>query len=189
MKALILVGSKDPAGRTAKAVKALIEGIKDGGGTAEPVWLTERDIRMCDQCNADGWGECLKKGTCHHRDDFAGLVGKIRKADVAVFATRVYWSDWAERLQAFVNRKRRICVNKEGRKGIADKPAVAVCVAGGGGGGSYESAQHLVTALGHCGMDVLDAIPARRQNLDLKLEVLKATGRWLAARGREAGKT
>jgi len=185
MKVLLLIGSRDPEGRTAKAAKALVAGIKEGGGTAETVWLTKLDIRMCDQCNADGWGVCLDEGRCKYDDDFADLLDRIRASDATVFATPVYWSDWAERLQAFVNRMRRICVNKKGRKGIADKPAVAVCVAGGGGGGSYESAQHLVTALGHCGMDVLDAIPARRQNLDLKLEVLKATGRWLAARRAE----
>lgn len=183
MKALILVGSKDPEGRTAKAVKALESGITEGGGDAELVWLAERDIRMCEQCNPDGWGTCLAEGTCKWPDDFAGILDRVRACDVAVFATPVYWSDWAERLQAFVNRMRRVAVNKKGRKGLADKPAVVVCVAGGGGGGSYESAQHLVTALGHCGMDVLDAIPCRRQNLDLKLEVLRATGRWLATRG------
>jgi len=182
MHALILIGSRDPEGRTAKAVKALMAGITEGGGTAEPVWLTEREIRMCEQCNPDGWGQCLSDGTCKFPDDFADLLDRVRKCDVAVFATPVYWSDWAERLQAFVNRMRRVAVNKQGRQGIADKPAVAICVAGGGGGGSYESAQHLVTALGHCGMDVLDAIPCRRQNLELKLEVLKATGRWLAKR-------
>ena len=53
-------------------------------------------------------------------------------------------------------------------------------VAGGGGGGSYESMRRLEDTLHHCGFDVVDLVPARRQNLDLKLAVLELTGKWFA---------
>jgi hypothetical protein len=39
----------------------------------------------------------------------------------------------------------------------------------------------LEKVLSTCGFAVFDMVPVRRQNLDLKLQVLEATGRWLAA--------
>jgi hypothetical protein len=38
----------------------------------------------------------------------------------------------------------------------------------------------LEKVLSTCGFEAVDMVPARRQNLDLKLQVLEATGRWLA---------
>ena len=35
-----------------------------------------------------------------------------------------------------------------------------------------------------CGFDVVDVVPARRQNLDLKQVVLTVTGKWLATYAR-----
>jgi hypothetical protein len=34
--------------------------------------------------------------------------------------------------------------------------------------------------LGTCGFDCLDMIPVRRQNLEMKLAMLRAAGQWLA---------
>jgi hypothetical protein len=39
----------------------------------------------------------------------------------------------------------------------------------------------LEKVLSRCGFNVVDMVPVRRQNLELKQEVLKMTGRWLAA--------
>ena len=39
-------------------------------------------------------------------------------------------------------------------------------------------------ALMTCGFDVVDMVPARRQNLDMKLDVLRIVGRWLATKPR-----
>jgi hypothetical protein len=33
-----------------------------------------------------------------------------------------------------------------------------------------------------CGFDVVDMVNVRRQNLDIKLPMLEATGRWLATK-------
>jgi len=53
-------------------------------------------------------------------------------------------------------------------------------VAGGGGGGAPECALILEKVLSRCGFDVVDMVPARRQNLEMKTEVLRMTGQWLA---------
>ena len=108
------------------------------------------------------------------------VVERIRAADVVVFGTPVYFGDQSESMRAFTDRLRRICRAQEHRQGIAGKPAVGICVAGGGGGGAPSCTVSLEKVLRTCGFDIVDMVPARRQNLDLKLEILETTGRWLA---------
>jgi multimeric flavodoxin WrbA len=99
-----------------------------------------------------------------------------------VFATPVYFSDLSESMRAFLDRLRRTCRHAEGQQGLADKAAIGVCVAGGGGGGAPACTVSLEKVLKTCGFDVLDMIPVRRQNLDMKTQVLRYTGEWLVSR-------
>jgi len=178
MKAMIVSGSRNPKGQTAAAVGALVEGLR--GAEAEVVFLPAQTIERCRQCDERGWGDCRAKGSCVIEDDFAGLLAKLRAADAAVFATPVYFSDLSESLRAFLDRLRRITRHEAGQQGLAGKPAVGICVAGGGGGGAPSCALSLEKVLSTCGFDVVDVVPARRQNLQMKKEVLRATGKWLA---------
>jgi len=117
------------------------------------------------------------------KDDFSSLVGKIRKADSVVFATPVYFSDLSESMRAFLDRLRRITRHETGKRGISDKPALGICVAGGGGGGAPACAVSLEKVLSICGFNVVDTIPIRRQNLEVKLSALEAIGKWLTTCG------
>ena len=180
MNALIISGSRDLEGRTAQAIAALAEGLEGTRASCETVFLPTLDIERCRQCDDDGWGECRAEGSCVIEDDFARLVAAIRAADVVAFATPVYYGDLSESLRAFLDRLRRICTHEAGEHGIVGTPAVGVCVAGGGGGGGPRCAVSLEGVLHTIGLDVVDLVPARRQNLDLKLDVLRVTGRWLA---------
>ena len=180
MKTMILSGSRNLHGQTAQAVHAVAEGLRDKGAEAELVFLPTRSIERCRQCDDAGWGTCRTEGQCVIEDDFAALVQGIRSADCAVFATPVYFGDLSESLRAFLDRLRRITRHETGKAQITDTPAVGVCVAGGGGGGAPSCAASLEKVLATCGLDVVDMIPVRRQNLTAKVEVLSATGKWLA---------
>ena len=181
MKVLVMIGSRNHDGQTAKVANAYIEGLKDGDAAVEHVYLPEMKINRCLQCNKDGWGTCLSDGKCCQTDDFSSLVDKVRAADAVVFATPVYWGDLSESLKAFLDRLRRICTSKEeGRNGIRGKTAVGIAVAGGGGGGSLNCIENLQRTCDHMGINVVDMIPSRRQNLDLKIEVARLSGKWLA---------
>lgn len=180
MKAMIISGSRNPEGQTAQAAESLLAGLRSRGGDGEIVFLPERHLERCRQCDEAGWGLCRREGRCVIEDDFAALVDKLRAAEVAVFATPVYFSDLSESLKAFLDRLRRTCVHASGKSGLAGKCAVGVCVAGGGGGGAPHCAVNLETVLTTCGFDVVDVVPARRQNLSMKLEVLRTVGGWLA---------
>ena len=180
MKILAIIGSKNNEGQTARAVNALLAGAKAKGADCEELYLTKVRLEHCNQGGKDGWGTCSSKGVCEIKDDFAKVVGKIRESDAVVFATPVYFSDLGESMKAFLDRLRRISVSKTGRESIAGKKAIGICVAGGGGGGAPRCSYLLQETLATCGFDVIDMVPARRQNLDMKVKALKIAGEWLA---------
>ena len=188
MQAIIITGSRNPEGQTARATGAVRTGLEAEGVQVEERFLPELELERCRQCEANGWGTCRTEGTCIIEDDFADLVNRLERADMAVFATPVYFGDLSESLRAFLDRLRRIGRHETSVPRVAGKPALGICVAGGGGGGAPSCATSLDKVLNTCGFDLVDVVPARRQNLDLKVQILETTGRWLAAyvAGRES---
>ena len=181
MRILMISGSRNPAGQTARAADAMLQGAADAGSEVERVFLPTLTIERCRQCDERGWGTCKSEGRCTiGDDDFAQIVRKIRAADAVVFATPVYFSDMSESMRALTDRLRRICTHEAGRVGIEWKPAIGLCVAGGGGGGAPECCVSLKKVTYKCGFDIVDMIPTRRQNLEAKLERLRLAGAWLA---------
>ena len=180
MQMIMLMGSRNPVGQTARAADAFLQGAASRGSQVEQLFLPQMKIERCRQCRNDGWGKCRTEGRCVIKDDFATVAAKIRHANAVVFATPVYFYDLSESLRSFLDRLRRTCVHKSGRGGIVGKRAIGICVAGGGGSGALACAVNLEKILTRCGFDVLDMIPVRRQNLEMKLRVLRMTGEWLA---------
>jgi len=180
MKALMILGCRSRTGRTASAAGALVEGMEASGCEVESIFLPELEVERCRQCDGDGWGRCRDKDECAIEDDFPGIIEKIRTADALAFTTPVYFSDLSESMRAFLDRLRRIARNDSG--GIRGKDALGICLAGGGGGGAPACAASMVRMLSGCGFEVVDVVPVRRQNMDLKLRVLRETGSWFASR-------
>jgi len=181
MKLLIISGSRNPEGQTARASRAVLDGFVEAGGEGKMIFLAPMHIERCRQCKDDGWGLCTEKGRCVIEDDIHSLIAEIRAADMVLFSTPVYFSDLSESLKTFLDRLRRTCLHDDGNAGIKEKPAVGVCVAGGGGGGAPQCCVSMEWILKTTGFDLIDVIPARRQNLEAKIPVLKETGRQLAA--------
>ncbi len=179
MKALAILGSRNPDGQTARATLAVVNAMEQGGAVVEQVFLPASNIRCCQQCDNDGWGTCLREGECCLDDGFSEIVANLKAADIVVFATPVYYADLSESLRAFLDRLRRTCTHADGSEGITGKRAVGVCVAGGGGGGAPECCANLQRILGICGFDVVDMVPVRRQDLEEKFFSLDATGKAL----------
>ena len=180
MKTLIILGSRNPEGQTATAAKAMRAGLESVGADVSMVFLPPLEIERCRQCDNDGWGLCRQEGRCVIEDDLAEVVDQIRESDAVVFATPVYFGDLSESLRAFLDRLRRIARHKNGKAGVAGKPAVGICVAGGGGGGAPNCTVSMERVLHHIRFDVVDMVPARRQNLTMKTEVLEVVGAWFA---------
>ena len=175
MKSLVIISSKNREGLTARAVNNLINSVD--GIEFEIVYLTGLKILSCCQCDEDGWGKC-KEGFCIIKDDFNSILKKMKKVDLFIFATPVYFSDISESLKSFLGRLRRITVNKRSLD-IINKTTIGICVAGDSGGGSYECVVRLKDILNACGFSVYDMIPIRRQNFEVKIEMLKTLGKLL----------
>lgn len=197
MKILVLSGSRNRQGQTAKAIDAVCKGVKKGGGTTETIFLTEKNLERCRQCNPDGWGICRSEHRCIIEDDFPAIVKKVKAADVVVFANPVYFGDLAESLNVFLERYRRIrfmlgmpmMPGMPGRPGMPPAgqgapaiPAIGICYAGGSGNGTVSCSFFLERILQMAGFDVVDMIPLRRQNFDMKLPHLEHVGAWLATK-------
>lgn len=181
MNILLLSGSKDRNGRTAGAINAIITGAERAGANTESVFLTELNLQHCRQCDANGWGTCRREGHCIVDDDFQMLVDKIHESDVVVFATPVYFRDLSESMKVFLDKLRRISAFNPDpiTKGIS---AAGLSMAGGGGGGATSACMSLESTLQMCRFDVIDMIPIRRQNFEIKLPMLELTGEWLATK-------
>ncbi len=180
MKAILICGSRNTNGQTARAAEAVLRGVTNAAGSVEKAFLPTLKLEHCRQCNDNGWGLCRQEGRCVVDDDFSGLVEKIRHADAVVFATPVYYSDLSESLRAFADRLRRICTHELGCASVRGKPMIGLCVAGGGGGGAPACCVSLEKVMATCGFDIVDMIPVRRQNIEAKLRGLELAGQWLA---------
>jgi NAD(P)H-dependent FMN reductase len=188
MQILILSGSRNRRGKTARAIKAIRKGIIGAKGKSETIFLPELKLERCRQCEADGWGICRREGRCIIEDDFAEVAEKVKKADVVVFANPVYFGDLAESMKTFLERFRRTRFMRPGTAppGLfppsGGTPAIGLCYAGGSGNGTVSCAFFLERILQMCGFDVVDMIPVRRQNLETKLPMLELTGKWLVTK-------
>src|SRR4030042_1172554 len=141
MKALILSGSRNREGQTARAIKAVQKGLADAKAKSEVVFLTELNLERCRQCDPDGWGLCRKEGRCIIEDDFPSLVEKVKAADVLVFANPVYFGDLSESMRCFLDRYRRTRFKPgagppPGFGMAGGTPAIGIFCAGGSGHGT-----------------------------------------------------
>jgi len=187
MEILVLSGSRNREGKTARAINAICKGIHDAKGESEVIFLPELNLERCRQCDLDGQGPCTREGYCVIKDDFPTIAKKVRAVDVFVCATPVYFGDLTESLRAFLDRFRRTVfmppksTPKASNLLVKDKPAIGLCYAGGGGGFTITCAASLERVLQICGFDIIDLILVRRQNLEIKLPMLELTGRWLVS--------
>lgn len=180
MKCIVISGSRNPQGQTARATRAVTEGLAAGGVEIGEVYLPTRSVERCRQCDSDGWGICRREGRCIIEDDFAAITEDLCASELAIFATPVYFSDLAESLRAYLDRLRRVSRHDAGRADLDNKRALGVCVAGGGGGGGPACCASLEKVLRTIGFDVFDLVPVRRQNLDQKLAGMRELGKTLA---------
>jgi multimeric flavodoxin WrbA len=188
MQILILSGSRNREGQTARAINAVQKGITGAKGKSEVIFLTELKLERCRQCDADGWGLCTKEGRCIIEDDFDSIAAKVKAADVVVFANPVYFGDLSESMRTFLDRFRRTRFMRPGAAppglfpAAGGTPAIGLCYAGGSGNGTISCCANLERILQTCGFAVVDMIPARRQNLDIKLPMLELIGKWLVTK-------
>ena len=189
MQIVMVSGSRNREGRTARSITAVGKGAAKAGAQSEYIFLPELNIERCRQCDPDGSGICMREHRCIIEDDFNSVAAKLAAADAVVFASPVYFVDLSESMRAFMERLRRVKgpqkplpggVPRAARPGAV--PAIGLCLAGSSGGGAANCCAILEKIMLECGFDVVDMIPVRRQNLEFKRPLLEFTGEWLASK-------
>lgn len=104
MSTKILAINGSPRGRksnTDKILQPFLAGAKEAGAVAETIYAVDLDVHDCTGCFS-----CWKKtpGKCIFNDDMPALLEKIRKADIIVWATPLYYYGMTARLQRVMER-------------------------------------------------------------------------------------
>ena len=102
MKALAINGSPHKGkGNTALILDPFLEGLRDGGAEVELLCTRDLHINPCLGC----FGCWIKTpGKCVQEDDMAGLLPRLRQADVWVLATPLYFDGPSGPLKNLMDR-------------------------------------------------------------------------------------
>lgn len=76
-----------------------LRGAKAAGHEAELVSLKGTNIQYCVGCLM-----CHKTGSCVLKDDAQALMEKVRKAQVLIFATPIYYYEMCGQMKTFLDR-------------------------------------------------------------------------------------
>ena len=97
---VVLSGSPRKDGNTDKLAAAFIEGAESAGNTVELFRVADMKIGGCRGCR-----HCFEeKGVCVQKDDMSEILGALRKADVMVMASPVYFFGVTAQLKFAVDR-------------------------------------------------------------------------------------
>lgn len=97
---LILVGSPRKNGNTEALVNAFIEGAPAAGHQTDKLLLSNLNIHCCLGCDY-----CTRnRGKCIQKDDMEIVYTKMRKSDVVVFASPLYYWGLSAQLKTVIDR-------------------------------------------------------------------------------------
>ena len=100
MKIVVLSGSPRRGANTDTMVEAFAETAREGGNTVEVIRVASKKIAGCLGCQY-----CFAhEGTCVQKDDMANVIESLKDADMAVFASPIYWFDITAQEKAAIDR-------------------------------------------------------------------------------------
>ena len=100
-KVVILLGSPRRSGNSAALAERIAAGAKAAGAKVETFYLHGMKIAPCTAC--EGCHKPRAKG-CVIRDDMDTLYPKLKKADVLVFASPIYWFTVSAQMKLAMDR-------------------------------------------------------------------------------------
>lgn len=99
-KKIVIVSSSLRYGSNSEILAKEVErGAKEQGNEVTFISLKDKSLSFCHGCLA-----CQKTGHCVIKDDMAGLLPLIAKADAIVFATPIYYYEMSGQLKTFLDR-------------------------------------------------------------------------------------
>jgi multimeric flavodoxin WrbA len=99
-KVLVLSSSPRRGGNSDLLCDQFTSGAKETGNNVEKIFLKDLKINYCTGC-----GTCLdREKKCSQKDDMAGVLDKMVKADVIVMATPVYFYTMCGQMKTLIDR-------------------------------------------------------------------------------------
>ena len=100
MKVVAVLGSPRKKGASSRISGKFVSKAGERGAETEIFFLNAMSYRGCLGCDA-----CKKElEKCIQKDDLAGLFESLMKADIALFATPVYYADVTGQFKCFFDR-------------------------------------------------------------------------------------
>lgn len=94
-----ILGSPRPRGNTALLLESFLEGAREAGAEVVLLDVTRMFISGCRACN-----DCQDNGVCVVDDDMRTFYDALRRADVLVLATPLYFSGMSSQLKSVIDR-------------------------------------------------------------------------------------
>lgn len=98
MKVFAIVGSYQKNGRTAQAVRQVIDGLQ---GEVEPevVFADELNVHYCTSCR-----HCSKNEQCAQRDDMDMVIERLKAADLVIIGSPIYFGALSAQMKTICDR-------------------------------------------------------------------------------------
>lgn len=100
MKAVALLASPRKKGNSNGLAKSLTSILAENGYDITPYYLNDLNYRGCQACN----GCKTRSESCVLLDDLRPVLEDVKKADVIIMASPVYWGDVNAQLKGFIDR-------------------------------------------------------------------------------------
>jgi multimeric flavodoxin WrbA len=108
---LILNGSPRKGGNSDLLCGKLTEGALESGHAVRQIYLQDCTIGGCRACYA-----CQKTGSCIQKDDMGEILAEMKKADVLVLASPVYFYSVSAQMKLLIDRTLPDYLKLEGKE-------------------------------------------------------------------------
>jgi NAD(P)H-dependent FMN reductase len=99
-----IVGSYHKGGMIDSAVEAMLEGARQRGAEAEKIFLSDRRIEYCRNCQQCTQESGPGRGRCQIEDDMAGILDRVDTSEGLILASPVnFWTVTAV-MKCFIER-------------------------------------------------------------------------------------
>lgn len=100
-KKVLMICTSMRKGKTELLADEFIRGARKAGHDVEKINLIHKNIQFCKGCLVC---QDIKSGHCVMRDDADAIVNQMRKADIIVFATPIYFYEMNGQMKTLLDR-------------------------------------------------------------------------------------
>ena len=131
MKNVLIISTSLRGGSNSELLaKECAKGTEEAGNRVELLSLKGKKIQYCIGCLA-----CLKTGKCVQKDDAPEIMEKLRRADVLIFATPIYYYEMSGQMKTLLDR-----MNPLYSSDYAFREVYMIATAADGGDSTFEKA-------------------------------------------------